>query len=122
MVSVGEPLRTEPLEAPFAALHRPPPETPMFADFARLMNPAHLSATALRDNPFMKQAVELGQRNLELQKELVSWQLAQAKAAETQAMELWTLSLDNTRKAFDRAVELQGKALQAMAPAETPAS
>ncbi|MCK6507411.1 hypothetical protein L6R53_29275 [Myxococcota bacterium] len=94
----------------------------MFADFARMMNPAHLSATTLRDNPFMKQAVELGQRNLELQKELVSWQLAQAKAAETQAMELWTLSLDNTRKAFDRAVELQGKALQAMAPAETPAS
>ena len=94
----------------------------MFADFARLMNPANLTAATLGGNPFMKEAVEQGRRTLAFQGELFSWQMAQAKTAEEQTMELWKLSLDNTRKAFDHAVELQDKALQAMAPARTEAA
>ena len=81
----------------------------MYADLSRMMMPANL-----RDA-----MVEQGRRNLAFQKELLSWQMAQVQTAEEQVVELWKRSMDSTRQAFDRAAELQDKALASLAPAPT---
>lgn len=83
----------------------------MYADLTRMMMPASLRDAAL----------DQGRRGLAFQQELVSCQLAGMKTAEEQAASLWRslweLSVDNSRKACDQAIQLQDQALSSMTPA-----
>jgi len=84
----------------------------MYADLTRLMVPA-----SLRDA-----MIEQGRRTLDLQKQVLDWQLAQAEAGRAQASKLFDLGVQGARSSAAALTDLNEKTLAALQPAGSQAA